>query len=489
MKKQVTVLFLLLTLIVMQTEAQHSFEKIVRSPNDDRLYSTIENFNHQFISLGSRSITPTSEGYCPLVIKLDTDGNLLEEKLYCKTDTSASFKFGIQKSNGNYLIMGTMKLMGISDSRLPLGLLFLCELDMNLNVVSEKVHEIPEPYVRHSIFNWFVALDGTIIIQSSAHEDFINYSYDLLLINIDMDGNLLKMEAPENLRSYGKGDFLEKADGTGFYMVGDMLLQSIHKDWMEFDYNFNLISYGQVEGSGYLFPPLSNKRLPDGNVFLANHSISYGNYNLGILKLGNDFDILKDTILEYDQPAQLPLYNGLDFTIADNIYICSYRHLSLNTIGTSDFYIHIFDAEMNLKGTKVCGGDTHYTLYSLLATSDSGCIITGVVPDYETSYLTDSYVLKLMPEDILTAIEEQPDNGIAKTSIYPNPFTTDIFIKTKLNNCQFLLFDAQGRLLITERNICSGKHHISTSHLPPGIYFYFFENDNQADEYGKLVKF
>ena len=22
-----------------------------------------------------------------------------------------------------------------------------------------------------------------------------------------------------------------------------------------------------------------------------------------------------------------------------------------------------------------------------------------------------------------------------------------------------------------------------------GIYFYFFENDNQADEYGKLVKF
>ncbi|MCK9271774.1 MAG: T9SS type A sorting domain-containing protein [Bacteroidales bacterium] len=486
MKKQTILLLSLLTLIVMQSEAQYSFEKIVRSSNDDYLYSTIENSNHQFISLGSRSTTPESYVYCPLVLKIDTNGDLLEEKLFCKTDSSASFKFGMQKSNGNYLIIGTVKLTAVSDLRLPLGLLLICELDTDLNIVYEKIYEVPEPYVRHTIFNWFVALDGTIIIQSSADDDLNTYSRDVLFFNIDMEGNLLKMKMPENVRSYGKGDYLEKSDGTGFYMIGDVYLQSIQKDWMEFDYDFNLISYGQIQGSGFLFPPLSNQRLPNGEIFLVNHSISFGNYHMGVLTLDNDFNILKDTILEYNQPAQLPLYSGIDYTNEDNIYMCSYRHISLNTLGATVFYVHILDAELNVKGTKICGGDSHYMLYSLLATSDAGCILTGIVPDHESSHLTDGYVVKLMPEDILTGIAEPNTLKAISVRVSPNPFRNELVVDVP-DDFSLIIYNQLGRPALTQI-LEKGMQRINTSSLKKGIYFYNINTRCNNTFSGKIIK-
>jgi len=288
-----------------------------------------------------------------------------------------------------------------------------------------------------------------------------------------------------------RGDIINKSDGTGFYLIGGILEYSFPRDWVEFDYNLNLLDYGEIEDSlSYLSTPLSLRRLSDGNYFMANASSQFspGDYqDLEIRILDHEFNILNDTVLFYDEEMYLPVHNGMDFTDENNIWVSVFERIPTSFSGTEVFDVHIFDSEMTLKGTKTFGGDERYWLFDLTATSDVGCLIVGMVPDFDGSQLKDAYILKLMPDDIITNTKELCSNPEGQVLIFPNPFREYIKLKSPWKGLSFSLFKIEGKTIFKNRFLPVPQTTIKTSHLEPGTFYFNIYENNRIIQKGKLI--
>ena len=135
---------------------------------------------------------------------------------------------------------------------------------------------------------------------------------------------------------------------------------------------------------------------------------------------------------------------------ANNIWIPTFVDITTNFPGTEVFRFHIFDSNLNLKGVKEYGGDKRYWFFNMMVTSDGGCLLTGMVPDYDGSWNHDAYVVKVMPDDILTFAEETPFDFDRDVIVFPNPFSTEINIQTVRKNLTFNMFDIMGNQVFSK---------------------------------------
>jgi len=156
--------------------AQQSFEVRYSTPASEGFYSAFEDQNNDIIAIGSRNTEFGADSSCPLIVKLDKFGNIVQEKVLQKTNTTGLFKYGFQKHNGNYFIMGAL-----SDSVTPKheNISYLCEFDPRLNLVWEKMYTLPGKYHSHFIENFLITPDSNIIIQGRA-DSSLNGSNDNL---------------------------------------------------------------------------------------------------------------------------------------------------------------------------------------------------------------------------------------------------------------------------------------------------------------------
>ena len=130
-------------------------------------------------------------------------------------------------------------------------------------------------------------------------------------------------------------------------------------------------------------------------------------------------------------------------------------------------------------------------------TDNSPCINTGT-PDTSGLFLPD-YDIEGNPricgfridmgayENQVFAITEPVLQENILTSIYPNPGTNQLNIKTKLKNSTFELIDFTGKIII-HKSLNSFTNYINTSNIPSGMYFYRIHNNEKIIESGKWVK-
>nr|NQU89973.1 T9SS type A sorting domain-containing protein [Bacteroidota bacterium] len=490
MKTKWLLLVVPLFLLNKPSTAQQSFEIIYGTAAAESFCKTFEDQNSDLVAIGSRNTEFGADSVLPLMVKYDKFGNLLLEKIITKKDTTGAFSYGFQKSNGNYLIIGSL-----SDSISPkdFNILYLCEFEQNFKLVWEKTHTLPVQYRSHSIENILLTSNNFLIIQGRV-DSSLNGTNDFLFQSLlDLNGNMPKFMQYENWKDFdGYGELVLKQDTSGFFLFGDISENSIPRDWIEFDNSLNIIDFGWMEDSlSYSLTPQSIKRLSNGNLFMANKSygIQIPSYqDLEIRILNPDFNIVKDTIIYFENNVYLPVNNGVDFVDENRIWVGSFTKTPPFFSGIEVFHLHIFDAEMNLKGVKEFGGENRFWLYDLTVLSDGGCLVTGIVPDYNGSNNCDGYILKVMPEDIITLTEEITHVNDDDIQIYPNPFCSEIIVKTTRRCLQFSLFDEKGILVLSERITKSTYNKISVSHLLPGFFFYVISIDNQIIENGKLIK-
>jgi hypothetical protein len=492
MKAKPIMLCLLFILFFAVCSAQESFEIILRAntSTSEGFDSAFEDENNNFIAVGTQNTEYGADSFSLYVVKFDKFGNILHEKVIKKTDTTGVFTYGFQKANGNYFFMGTL-----SDMVTPkdLNISYHCELDEQLNMVWEKMYIIPEPYNSIKIMNYLVSPDGLIIEQGRADSTLYSLDDFLYLSLTDMQGNVLQFEVFSTWKDLtGSGELLFSADSSSFYLIGSLSENSLVREWVLFDNILNLLEYGFVENDlSYFYTPLSVSRLPDGNLFAANKSYGIGNQSykdLEVRVFDSEFNLLKDTIIFYDKGVYLPVKNGLDYTDPNNIWVCVFEGVPPSFPGTETFSLHIFDAAMHHKGVREYGGENRFWLFHLFATSDGGCLITGTVNDFEGSHNTDAYIIKVMPEDVLTSNNELAGQHLSTGSAYPNPFSEVLKIKPGNENMQFLLYNATGKLLTTQAISPNTERIVSTSHLHPGFYFYQIKKENLVKESGKLLK-
>lgn len=483
-------LFLLLLISPSICIAQYSFEKTVSTTDSEAFFCAFEDQMGKYVCVGRLFIQEVDYSLSPFVVKFNPDGTIVESKTFIKTDTTAVFQFGFQKDNGNYLFLGTM-----SDSITPSerNFTYLCETNQDFQILQERYYKIPDPFHSHTIENYLITPENNLIIGGRADSSLYGYNNELILSKFDMEGNLLNLSMPENWSdSHSRGDIINTPNGEGFYLIGEILEYSFPKDWVEFDYNLNLLDYGDIEDSlSYMGLPLSVKRLANGNYFMANASYQYPPYDaddLEIRILDEDFSIIKDTILYYDEEMYLPVHTGLDFINENNIWVSVFEELPSSLPGTEEFDVHIFDSEMRLKGTGTYGGDQRYWLYDVTATSDGGCLIVGNVPDYDGSTIKDAYVIKIMPEDIITGIDAPAIASETGNSVFPNPFRDVLYVESSAGEMVLTLFNMYGQDVFVKDIPNNRKIEILTSGMKPGVYSYIIENKNGIIVSGKLIK-
>ena len=469
---------------------QESFELYYNSNENEFLYYTFQNSAGNYISLGGKQIEFGPEPVSPIILSISSSGEIINENIFVKEDTSYSYRYGFQKENGNYLLLGTL-----TDSVSPYDydITYVCEMTPELNLVWEKMHPLPEPYNNHMLINYLFSPDSNLIIQGKADSSLYGYNDLLFTMMLDLNGNLLDFNFYEGWKDYGAySEMIYNQDSTTINFFGVFVRPiSSAVEWIEMDLDLNITDYlTEIDEEHPILDPVSIKKMPENRYIMGNLAIvepgTY--YDLYLKIMDSELNTLKDTLILYPERTSMAEYNGIGFIDTNNIWIPTFVDVTTNFPGTEVFRFHIFDSNLNLKGIKEYGGDKRYWFFNMMVTSDGGCLLTGMVPDYDGSWNHDAYVIKVMPEDILTFAEETTFDFDRDAIVFPNPFSTEINIQTMRKNVLFNLYDVMGNLILSKEIYQIPNFTLSTGNINSGFYFYTIQYNSRIIQNGKLIK-
>ncbi|MCB0824137.1 MAG: T9SS type A sorting domain-containing protein [Bacteroidales bacterium] len=474
------------------TLGQNSFETVINSFKGEGLHYTFETNIESFLSVGfSKTINSTQEPYSPLIVEIDNNGELLGHHILTKSDTSYFFYYGLTKPNDNYYFIGLMSKPGEIHNR---TIIYVCETTPDMQLVWEKYYPMPNEVTKAILIHFLTLPDNSILFSGKA-DTLENYTNDFIFNGIlDLNGNLqdFNFYIDPYFAEYGVySDFLYNFDSTAYYSIGNFTRgpYGIPVSFIEMDLDFNITNYTEFFNGTYFGTPLTAKWLPNGNLIIASRDNDYWSETEGLLVqiFDPDFNFVKDTFMIRPGMVYLPVFNGMDYTDPNNIWIATYNAMGGPT-PNEVFYVQVFDSNMNLKGVQEFGGEKKlYRFYNLLATSDGGCLITGQVPACDTCENYNGYLFKTMPEDVVTQTQEHHSENQLSIDVYPNPFNEFINIRSDEIDMSIQIFDFTGNLII-DSGIIIQNTKLNTIHLSEGLYFYQFKHKQHVVKHGKLIK-
>ena len=471
---KVPLILLLIGFSLIRVLGQNSFEYTF-DKYSSWCYSAFESGNYYY-AMGITSWEGTGKH---AFISRFTNGSDIETKEIAKQDTSSLFYFGIPKSNGNILLIG--KIFNLQNQYQQL---FSCEMTNNLEIVNETYYSImPNGYHSLDMYDMVVDQDSNLIL--AGHFDSDTTDYSLVLVKINPSGELIGYNNLVSIwySGYQWADLLIRKDGNGYYYFSGGSYS-----WVKIDSQFQFLS------GGFFYPqqiglPVTAKYLPDGSIaFVGQNDVGTSYYDIVLNILTDDLQWVYDTAI-VEPGRQCPaIFKGMDYIDPENIWIVAFNDWIAPT-GTEVYKFYIFDSEFNVKGSKYFGGDNEYTFTYLKATSDGGCIVTGMIRREEGSTSRGAIIKKVMPEDILTGDDEKIFTDFKDVLVYPNPFNDKVYLKTDRNDLTFNLFNTLGQLvyqgIITDRI----KNGIDIGNLKKGIYIYSITNRaGKAIDGGKMLK-
>jgi hypothetical protein len=450
----------------------------------DILSYTFEDNSGNFISMGSQLETFGADKGSFLLVKFNNSGDIINTKFINKPDTLGAFHFGFQKFNNNYFFAGTLTDTNLNHDY---ELINFCETTEDFDIVWEKIYQIPEPYINIQMLEFVFDADSNIIIEGRVDSTYGSTNDLLCILKVDQQGNLEQFNLYNGWKDAGDYSvFMCNFDSTGYVLYGLISQNGFKREWVEFDNNFNITNMIPViDADHYVTTPVSARWLPDGNIITAYRDY----YNFYLKIMDQDFNTLNDTVIDYPESVYVAVNYGIDYIDEDNIWVGTFEGIPPGWIpGSEIFRIHIFDKNGHLKAMKEFGGDLRYWFYNLKVTSDGGCIMTGVKDDYYGSYNTNGFLIKVMPDDILTNAEDTPLAYDRDVSVYPNPFDDYLNIETLRKDLRISLFDVNGQKIL-ERDISNSiLSKLFTGNIKSGFYFYNITDNGRVIQSGKLLK-
>lgn len=490
MTKQFLLLLLVVSTLPHNLLAQEFVEFIFDKDSSEIPVSTFETRAGNYIALGviSDKNTNVADGR-GLVIEFDNNA-IIKSRSFAKDSSSLTFYYGFQKNNDNYLIFGRLvDSVGSSNSAEHI---YLCEMNPELDIIWEKYHEIPDGYAYLNLGDIIVDQWNHIVLFSALM--IPPYSTDYLyLTKYDMDGNLLNSNFLPDYHASQYDDLIINPSGLGYQIIGDMNISpGFPKSLFEIDTSLNVTeTITFIGGSNDIDLTTSAKWIDENRLIVSNiENVAPGAYHdLELILIDQDYNLIKDTVFFEPGRVYTPTYKGMDFIYEDLIWTCTFEDDILNWQSNHTFKVYLFDSELNVLGEKTFGGDSHWWFMHLRATTDGGCIITGMIREKEGTNPTECniYILKVMPEDLITSTKNHIDDN-AKFKVFPNPVKDKLIIKGANSDMQLTISSIDGRSLITKELSSSIENIINTSSLNSGIYFYELIDNNQTVKSGKLIK-
>ncbi|MFC7345668.1 T9SS type A sorting domain-containing protein [Chryseobacterium zhengzhouense] len=102
-------------------------------------------------------------------------------------------------------------------------------------------------------------------------------------------------------------------------------------------------------------------------------------------------------------------------------------------------------------------------------------VVAGSEPmiDPFQGYITEGnpYTAAFLPLSFATLATSESAVNADEVLVYPNPVKTEFFIDVKKGNALYTIYDSKGSVIISKRELSSGKNRIEASTLPSGLYF------------------
>lgn len=486
-KKIVTIstCLMLLNYLIAQT-----FEKIVSNQSDQIISSIVEDNQGNFIFVGriKNLQTGLSNGY---LLKINEYGDVLYEIVFENGSQPCGF-FNIHLWNGQFYVIG-----GTNTLDFPYNAeLWYLNLDETMSVIDENKSGVP-------LGKWFSYMNS--IIDSDTNIVITGYisSYDEKnnpIINNDPFFYKLSIEGDSINTSFFdynspfkfSFDIIENTNNSKYYAFTSHLTNISLGQKVILDKDFNIIQIDSIPFGVYDF--YSPIYISDSTILVCGKGgpTLSSNNNLNILEINEQTEIVEycyfgkiDTV---DYPAYFSSTNNLD----NEIFIGGTSNLDLSNPFFSSqqswYYLVKLNSALNVEWQKWYGGDSYYHLYSILATNDGGCIMTGTRYDHLTQdFERDIYIVKVNSEGLITWTQEIMVNQ-RTYRLFPNPGTDQVTIETSDTNNYFELFDINGKRVF-EKKLESNSEIINTSNLSSGQYiFRLYNNKRQIIMTGKWIK-
>jgi|GEM_PF-1722824 len=291
---------------------------------------------------------------------------------------------------------------------------------------------------------------------------------------------------------------MEKQDTSGYLMSleGSMNGSAANSpsQFITFDSDFSITKIDSLPGK--LDAYQNTRKLNDSDIILTGlrnfENSSPRTDKIGILKLDTSFHIKKEIFLGPDDTVTYPAYNtNLDLLNLQNIFLGGVVNQDWGGIfsyNKSYIILGKIDSSLNLKWQKYFGGDTYYMVWSIIATTDGGCIIGASTNDFAImGTQRDVYILKVDSNGLITGIHQPPTNTANNILVYPNPGFDILYVKTQLGNAIFQLYDLMGRE-VCNKDLIPGQNVLQVQNLNAGIYVYKVVKNSQMIECGKWIK-
>lgn len=473
-------------------DAQYTFQTTLSNPDDQIINCVTEDDVGNFIFVGRKySIElDLTQAY---LLRLDPSGELLDEMVFdVSQEGRTSMFFNVFFFNDSLFLLGSKRIDAETTK-----LLYL-KLDKNLVLISEKLLDIPASRW-FSYMNSIIDSDSNFVItgyttrldtNQNGNTDYNNdaFFYKLSLNGDSITSHFYTSWVPIDC-SY---DILESPDSSKYYAFVSHFTEVFGTSGQRLTLNKNLDSMNIDSIPLRVYDNYSPTYLNQNDILICGKRTVNGPYALNVLSITETGFLIDYGIFKKDTFRDFPsMYKGIS-KYDNNIYIGGTSNFDYFNpfFSTLDSWYHLI--KINPDITPIWenwyGGDAYYHLYSILATSDSGCLMVGNRYDYETQgQERDIYVVKVNSEGLIVWTQEiQPDKSLF--TIFPNPGENLINIRTPKGEFDFELINHNG-MVVLDQLIQNGGKTINTEALHSGLFVYRITDiNNKVIQTGKWIK-
>ncbi|MCF8347470.1 MAG: T9SS type A sorting domain-containing protein [Bacteroidales bacterium] len=464
--------------------SQNTFEINVSTSVSEGINDFLEEETGSFLGVGYQGeINPVDESMVGIVIRISIVGDTTI-KLFSSPDTGYSFGKVIRSYDNQYYIFGST----ISSFQEHNQNLLVIKMDTGLNIVWKKIYDFSEQ--AHSLIQLLNDTQGGFHIISRI---FIDYKPYTLFCRLDKDCDTIKSKIINEFGPNSVSDAMYSLDSSQLYIFGTGFGSGAgSRVVFDTSYNYDYITFlpdqplSHMQAMRYsdttlvyaaIYPDYSTQGPQSDDIGISISDTSFSNMNIKLFGAVDTVDYTADG-------------KTFDFRDPDSIFLLGTHNINFSIWPHEVSWISLrqLNGELQPRSELFFGGDAYYRSYTILATSDGGCLISASRYDFQTQYEEqDVYIRKLTKEEIITGLSHDLSVSAMVGVVYPNPGQDFINVISPYNAAFVCIYDMQGKLLKYQK-IDTGKNVISTNSLKPGIYIYRVISESENVFSGRWIK-
>ncbi len=476
--------------------SQNTFELIISSNHEERLYDLIELSDGCFIISGKIDFGENSNGY---IVKVNSEGKIIKEIIINIPNSN----FVIQKititNDNNFMLYGYAG----SQSDGFNNIYIIRKYDLDFNLIFEKKYKtklINSSIERIRIYN----KDNSNIVLYGFVEVGNVFDLRYFFFEITANGDSIKLNQYSTESIYNVPySLLEKKDKSGYYCYASKATgaNTFASVILKLDTDFNIIGYNGlsqdvnlIHNNGELRWITDTSYIVCGTTYEINKNQD-NDLGIAILDTTNHDVIAFNHSGKTDTIELYGIYKCMEFSNEEDfIYTGGYGNYSFEagSYGNEETYFifNKLDKDLNILVEKFYFHKAYNVLYFFKRTSDGGFIYLSSSYNYQhPEKKLDVYILKVDKEGNLPVSIEKPKIKALELIVFPNPGKLYLNIQTAVQciGGKFTIYDISGKQVF-QQNITQRITQINTAHLPTGTYIYNYVFEGKEIENGKWIK-